>query len=573
MSATVQARDVSAAVTRAFERVAAVERPEVWIELRSEEATLEDARRVEERLAAGEELPLAGQTVAVKDNIDVAGLPTTAGCPAFAYSPVVDAPAVAALKAAGAIILGKTSMDQFATGLVGTRSPYGAVRDAHDPARVSGGSSSGSAVAVALDLVDLSLGTDTAGSGRVPAAFQGIVGLKPTRGLVSVRGVVPACRSFDCVSVLARDVVDAERALAAIAAPDPADPLSRAFPPDAPQAAPPNPRIATARPEQLEHLSPAFADAFAATRDRFAELGAELVEIDLTALLDAGALLYGGAFVAERYAAVGEFIAAHRDEVDPSVAEIILAAGHIGAAHYLADLERLGQLRLRARAALTDSDALLLPTAPFQPTIGAVAASPVELNRTLGSYTTFCNMLDMCAVAVPAGSADGGCFGVTLLAPAFHDRVAVDLALRFAGAEPPTATVGAEQTVQLLVVGAHMTGEPLNPELIERGGRRLGEVRTTPNYRLYRLATEPPKPGLVRQDAFEHDAASIEGELWSLPLAGLASLVSLLPPPMTVGPVTLEGGRQVTGFLCEPAAVTDAQDITKFRGWRSYLEM
>jgi allophanate hydrolase len=584
MSVTVHTGDVTAAVTRAFERIADADRPEVWIELRSAEDALTEARDIEERVAAGDQLPLAGLTVAVKDNIDVAGLPTTAGCPEFAYTPECDAPAVARLRAAGAIVLGKTNLDQFATGLVGTRSPYGAVRDAHDPSRVAGGSSSGSAVAVALGMVDLALGTDTAGSGRVPAAFGGIVGFKPTRGLVSNRGVVPACRSFDCVSVLARSVAEAETAVELISAFDPGDPLSREPPGGAAlRPAPARPRIGVAKPEQLTHLSPAFAEAYCQAQQRVAKTGAELHAIDLAPFLEAGELLYGGAFVAERYAAVGEFIAAHPEDVDPAVKQIILAARDTRAHDYVADRTRLDQLRLTADKILGEYDALLLPTAPFQPTLEQVTADPIELGRALGTFTSFANLLDLTAVAVPAGTADGGQFGVTLLAPAFHDATVATLARRFTDEPAPEhdreqvhrsePILGVDETMRLLVVGAHMTGEPLNGELTSRGGRLIAEVRTAPSYRLYRLDTEPPKPGLVRMSASEHDAASIEGELWSLPPAGLAELVAALPPPMAIGPVTLEDGSQVSGFLCEPAAIDAAQDITKFRGWRHYVEM
>jgi allophanate hydrolase len=553
-------------VVRAFELIDATDRPEVWITLRAKSDALADASDVEQRMSAAK-LPLAGLTVAVKDNIDVAGLPTTASCPAFAYIPDTDAPVVARLREAGAVIIGKTNMDQFATGLVGTRSPYGAVRDARDPARVAGGSSSGSAVAVALGIVDLALGTDTAGSGRVPAAFQGIVGLKPTRGLVSTRGVVPACASFDCVSVFAPTVAEAELALDAILGPDPGDPRTRECPPDAPLAAPPRPRIGIAPPSQLA-LS---ADGLAALRvayDRLRDGGAELIEFDIGPLLDAGSLLYGGAFVAERYAAVGEFIAAQPEAVFPPVAEIILAAGSITAQEYLRDRARLDELRIIANRAFADLDALVLPTAPFQPTIDEVAAEPITINSRLGVYTSFCNMLELCAVAAPAGQADGGCFGVTVFAPAWHDRVAADLARRLTGSAGQSP-VSMPPGVRLLVVGAHLSGQPLNSELRARGARLVGEAWTAPNYRLYRLDTTPPKPGLARSN---DGGAEIEGELWELPPAGLAALLAELPAPMALGRVALADGSEVVGFMCEPAALEDAEEITAYGGWLAYLD-
>jgi allophanate hydrolase len=554
-------------VELALTRIEASDRAEVWIELIDRERALDDARAVQARLTAGDGLALAGVTVAVKDNIDVAGVPTTAGCPAFAYTPSADAPVVARLRAAGAIVLGKTNLDQFATGLVGTRTPYGAVRDARDPRRVAGGSSAGSAMAVALGQVDLGLGTDTAGSGRIPAAFQGIVGLKPTRGLIPTTGVVPACRSFDCVSLFARTVAEAEAGLEAVAGP---------WPPDAPLGAPPTPRIAIASPERLELLSAEARAALGVAIERLRAAGAEVAEIELGPFLSAGALLYAGAFVAERYAAVGAFIAEHPDAVDPYVAEIILGGGSISAERYVADCERLEQYRQAAFDELQGFDALLLPTAPFQPTIAEVAESPLELNRQLGTYTSFANLLDLCAISVPAGEADAGCFGVSLYAPPFREAVLADLAGRLTGESRQRSRgpigVGGPPASQLLVVGAHMSAQPLNGQLTDRGARLIRRVATAPEYRLYALATTPPKPGLVRAAAVgAGNRARIEGELWELPPAGLASLLSELPAPMALGPVNLEDGSSVVGFLCEPAALEGATEITGFGGWRQYL--
>jgi allophanate hydrolase len=402
----------------------------------------------------------------------------------------------------------------------------------------------------------------------VPAAFQGIAGFKPTRGIVPTRGVVPACPSFDCVSVFAETIAEAELALAEISGPDPADPLSRDWPADAPLAARPRPRVGIAPRSQLALLSADALDALEQAYGRLSESGAELVEVDIAPLLEAGALLYGGAFVAERYAAVGEFVAAHRNAVDPSVAQIILAAESITAQDYLRDHERLNELRLAAGEALASLDALALPTAPFQPTLAQVAADPLAINVQLGIYASFCNLLDMCAVAVPAGEADGACFGLSVFAPAFHDRVAADLARRLegrgeelAGRLPPS--------VKLLVVGAHLGGQPLNGELTTRGARLLGEVSTASDYRLYRLDTTPPKPGLVRREGGA--GSGIDGELWELPPAGLAALLAELPSPMALGRVTLADGSQVVGFLCEPAALEGAEEITAHGGWLAYL--
>jgi len=557
----------------AYRALATADRPEVWIHLRDQADTTAEAAALDARLAGGEQLPFAGSTLAVKDNIDVEGLPTTAACPAFAYLAQADAPAVARLRAAGAVVLGKTNMDQFATGLAGTRSPYGAVRDARRPELVAGGSSAGSAVAVALGIADIGLGTDTAGSGRVPAAFGGIVGVKPTHGLVPMAGVVPACASLDCVSVLARGVGVASEAVAAMSAGT--DPAGPAWPFDAPLAAPPLPRVAIARGEQLGALSEDGRCAFSAALARMQGIGAELVEIDLTPFLSAATLLYDGAFVAERYAAVGEFVAANTDLVDPAVAAIVLAAKEIPAHALFADRGRLGTLRIAALAQLDRCDALMLPTTPWQPTIAEVAADPVGAVRRLGTYTNFCNLFGMCAVAVPAGEADGRQFGVTLLAPGFHDLVLNDLARRFAAEPAPSPDrracrdLAGPRSVELLVVGAHMSGEPLNAELTGRGAVLLGEARTAPHYRLYRLATEPPKPGLVRVEG--DGGVSVEGELWALPPAGIASLLAALPAPMALGRVQLDDGSETVGFLCEPVAITGAEEISAFGGWRAYL--
>ncbi|HEV7752654.1 MAG TPA: allophanate hydrolase [Baekduia sp.] len=556
-----------AAVRAAYARIAAADRPEVWITLREEADALAEAAALDAD-PARRALPLAGRTLAVKDNIDVAGLPTTAACPAFAYLPAESAPAVARMVAAGAIVLGKTNLDQFATGLVGTRSPYGAVRDARRPAYVSGGSSSGSAAAVALGLVDLALGTDTAGSGRVPAAFGGIVGFKATRGLVPVRGVVPACRTLDCVTVFAPDLAAAEQAMAIMAGVDAADPLSRPWPDDAPLAAPPVPRVAVPAPGQLDGLTEGARAAFAATAERLADAGAELVPIDLTPFLEAARLLYEGALVAERHAAVGGFVAAHPADVDPTVGAIITAAGHVPATAFVTDGERVRRLRMAAMALLEGTDALLLPTTTAQPTIAAVAADPIGVNSRLGIYTNFANLFDLCGVAIPAGQADGGEFGVTVLARAFADRVAADVAALVTGTPAAAAAALAPPGIELLVIGAHRRGQPLNRQLTERGGRYLATVQTAPAYRMYALDTEPPKPGLVRVDG---GGEPVEGELWALPPAALGTFLAALPGPMVLGPVALADGRTVVGFGCEPLAVVGAPDITHHRSWPAYL--
>jgi allophanate hydrolase len=532
---------MSSTVTRvraAYDRVEAVDRPEIWIDLRPREEVEREARTIDERLAEGERLPLAGRLFAAKGNIDVAGLPTTAGCPSYAYRPGADAPVVARLRAAGAIVLGTTNLDQFATGLVGTRSPYGAVRNAYDPARVSGGSSSGSAVAVALGIVDFALGTDTAGSGRVPAAFNGIVGLKPTRGLVPTAGVVPACASIDCVTVFARTLPEAEQALSH---------MTTGTAPSLPGRGPGPWRVAIPPREQLGELDEGWAEAYEQAVEQLAAAGATLCELDLTPFTEAAAMLYEGAFVAERYTAVGAFVdkatEANDDTLDPTVAAIITRARDLPAHQLYADMDRLAALRTRALAELADADALLLPTTPGHP-------------ARLGRFTNSTNLFDLAAVAVPAGEVNGLPFGVMLIGPAHTDERLARIATHL---QPET---------RLAVVGAHLTGQPLNPQLLALGARLDRTTTTAPVYRLHALRTDPPKPGL---EHVGEGGAQIETEIWRLPAEGLGRLLTNLPRPMTLGSVELSDGTRAPGFLCEPAALTDSEDITSYGGWRNFL--
>lgn len=560
----------TARVAAAYRRIAEVDRPEVWITLRPEGEVAADAAAIEQRLSAGAVLPLAGLLVAVKDNVDVAGLPTTAACPAFAYTPEVTAAAVERLIAAGAIVLGKTNLDQFATGLVGTRSPYGPVRNAFDPALVSGGSSSGSAVAVALGIADIGIGTDTAGSGRVPAALQGIVGIKATLGVVPVHGVVPACADFDAVTVFAADLERAVAAAAIMAGPDSRDPRSRKRPADVLLAAPQRPTVAVPRAEDLTALSAPYREAFTRTIAGLAGSGVTITEIDISALLEAALLLYDGAIVAERYASVGAFLAtAPPETLDPTVASIIGAAEHTTGPGFAADLDALVTARAAAARLLDGYDGLLLPTTTEHPSIAAVQADPVTINRRMGTFTNFCNLLDMAAVAVPGQpTADGLPFGVMVVVPAFADQVAIDLAARLVCTDSTPALFGHD--AELAVFGAHLRGQPLHWQLEQIGARFAGEIRTTDAYRLTALDTTPPKPGLVRHGPGQ--GAPIVGELFGLSAAGLGSFLAALPAPMALANIELEDGRTVVGFACTYDAAVAATDITEFGGWKKYLE-
>ncbi|MFC4602723.1 allophanate hydrolase [Rhodococcus kronopolitis] len=552
-----------ARVRAAYRAIEEADRPEIWIHLRPEADALADAAAVD---ADGSALPLRGTVLAVKDNVDVAGMPTTAACPGYAYPPAADAASVAALRGAGAVVLGKTNLDQFATGLVGTRSPYGAVRDARRPQYISGGSSSGSAVAVALGLVDLAIGTDTAGSGRVPAGLQGIVGIKPTRGVVSTTGVVPACRSYDCVSIFAPDLAGAEAAMAVLAsgAPD------RPWPSAVRLAAPPRPRVAV--PRELTGLDAVWSAAFGAAVDRLRAAGTEVVEIDMSPFLDAARLLYDGALVAERYAAVGEFVDGDPEAVDPTVRAIIAPAATIPAHRLLADRARLEELRAEAMTRLDGIDALMVPTAPEHPSIAEVAADPVAVNSRMGTYTNFCNLFDLAAVAVPAGTAGEAQFGVTILARAFEDAVAADVAATVTETAATTTSAGwpagPAAGVELAVFGAHLLGQPLEHQLTGLGARWLGPVATAPHYRLMALDTVPRKPGLVR--VAEH-GVSIVGERWLLSPAALGSFLAALPTPMLLGAVEFDDGSWGTGFGCDQDAAASGRDVSEHGGWKAAL--
>ena len=565
-------------VRAGFRAIAEVDRPEIWVHLRSEDDVVTEAAAVDAAVAAGSRLPLAGLLLAVKNNVDVARFPTTAGCPAFAVEPAArDAPAVARLRRAGAVVVGTTNLDQFATGLVGTRSPHGAVRDARRPERISGGSSSGSAVAVALGLVDLAVGTDTAGSGRVPAALQGLVGIKPTLGVVPTDGVVPACRSYDCVTVFAREVDTAEAAMAEMAG------GGRPWPAAAPLAARPGARVAV--PRELPDLSLARREAFRAAADRLSSQGVAVEPVDLAPFLVAARLLYDGGLVAERHAAVGAFVDAHRESVDPVVGAIIGAAGAVPATRLLADRQRLAELTAVAMGELEGYDALLLPTTTHHPTLADVAADPIGENSRLGTYTNSCNLMDMCAVAVPSGTVrDDGAdlqFGVSVVARAGADAVALDLARRVqlptpsvarpgAAGVPPGSAVpwpvraGAPAT-RLFVVGAHLRGQPLDGELDDRGARWLGPAATAPAYRLARLDTTPAKPGLVRTGPAA--GVSIGGQLWLIGTAQLGDFLAGLPAPMYLGRIELADGSQAVGFGCGLEAWQDGVDISEHGDW------
>lgn len=540
-------------------------------------------------------LPLYGVPFAVKDNIDLAHIPTTAGCPEYAYTPGESAFLVQQLVAAGAVPLGKANLDQFATGLNGTRSPYGACRNAFNPDFVSGGSSSGSAVSVAKGWVSFSLGTDTAGSGRVPASFNNLVGLKPTLGLLSATGVVPACRSVDTVSVFALTAADAQAVLAVAAVPDAADAFSRAAQPFGVDFSAGPFRFGVPRAQDLAFFgNEAAASLFATSVERLQVLGGTAVEVDLTPFLEAARLLYEGPWVAERYVAIKDFIEARPEAVFPPVRSIIEGGKGKTAADAFAASYRLKALKRVCDAVWARIDCLLTPTAGTIYRIADMQADPIRLNSNLGYYTNFMNLLDYSAVAVPAGlqacgDAAGLPWGVTLAAPAFKDIPLLRLADRFHRAQAlPLGATGqpllrtpaigdlpqgalAAGTVLVAVCGAHLSGLPLNGQLTQRGARLLGAVKSAPEYKFYALAGGPvQRPGMVRVKDGEGGAA-IDMEIWELPAEHFGSFVNGIPAPLGIGKVKLADGSWVSGFVCEAIGVEGGAEITALGSWRAWL--
>lgn len=574
------ARDVHA-------RVAASGARDAFIALVDEGRLLNRAHALKEALAADrgvlDRMPLFGIPFAVKDNIDVAGMATTCACPAYAHTVAESATVVERLEAAGALLVGKTNLDQFATGLVGTRTPYGKVCNPFAPDYISGGSSSGSAVAVAKGLVAFALGTDTAGSGRVPAGFCNLVGIKPTPGLVSTRGVVPACRSLDCVSVMAHTVEDAWTVLAQMAAFDPACAYSREV----------TPLPLTTRDVRFGVTDPLEFFGDAAARQAFADSLEIIRAIDTCTVRtvpfapfgDVARMLYEGAWVAERRAAVGAFFDTNAADMDPTVRTIIGSADGRTAIDAFAGFYRLEAARQMVRDVFRDIDVLIVPTAPTIYTHTDIAADPIRLNSNLGVYTNFVNLLGMCALALPGPfRSDGLPAGITLIAPGGGDHRLAAIAQRLESflhqrlgttqAEPPRAEAlvsplpSTEPMVSVAVVGAHLSGMPLNWQLVERGGRLLRTTRTSPQYRLFALSdTDIPKPGLLRVPT---GGVSIELEVWQLPERCFGSFVAGIPAPLGIGTLELEDGTAVQGFICESAALADADDISHYGGWRAF---
>ncbi len=579
-------------VVEMAERASTEDAAGVWIHRVAKDELVRNIQELESRQAAGATLPLFGVPFAVKDNIDVAGMPTTAACPAFAYRPKRSAMAVQRLLDAGAIVLGKTNLDQFATGLVGTRSPYGIPRNPFDRRYISGGSSSGSAVAVATGMVTFALGTDTAGSGRVPAAFNNIVGLKPSRGLISATGVVPACRSLDCVSIFALSCADAWRVFEIARHFDATDPYAREWrewDDDASSGARGVRaafRFGLPDADHVEFFGDEIASkAFAQAVEGLRAMGGQPIPVDLSVFREAAALLYEGPWVAERLAAGGKTLHESPDQLDPNVKAILSGAQRFGAQDVFRAQETLRLIDRRTRSVWRDVDVLVTPTAPTIYTIEQVQAEPFCLNTNLGYYTNFVNLLDLCALAVPAGfRSDQLPFGISFVAPQgndgrlaalgsrFHafssDTVGVFRRPRHEGTELPISE-GDSKGIGIAVLGAHLSGEPLNHQLIALGATFARRTRTAPHYRLFELPNmTPSKPGLVR--CATNEGAAVELEIWHLSPQAFGTFVSQIRAPLCIGSIELQEGDWVHGFLCEHHAVARARDISAFGGWRSY---
>jgi allophanate hydrolase len=575
--------DPADVVREVFRRIADIDDPGIFILLRSLDNVLGDVAQLSERDPA--KLPLWGIPFCVKDNIDIAGLETTAACPQFAYTAAEDAFAVARLRAAGGVLVGKTNLDQFATGLVGVRTPFPVPRNAIDPEIVPGGSSSGSAVAVAHGFLSFALGTDTAGSGRVPAALNNIVGLKPSLGALSARGVVPACRTLDTISVFALTVSDAYEVASIMGAPDTSDPYSKNIPfrPRGPMP----PRLRIGVPDRAHRSSMPDTiqrEMFEGAVRKLQSLDAEIVEIEMSPLFEIAHLLYAGSWVAERHSVIAELLSENPGAVHPTTKKVIEKAKQFSATDAFRHQYRLAELRLKLNPILSAIDMLAVPSIPRFVRVAETKDDPLGPNTELGTYTNFANLLDMCGIAVPtAQRADGRPGGITLLAGSGRDADVATVAAWLhasagvqAGAtgwsvssvnSEPASSLGDDE-MELAVVGAHMSGLPLNGEVTRLGGRFLRATKTAPNYRLYALSGGPPsRPGLVRADQGQQIAL----ETWAIPKANFGEFILGVPSPLGIGTLRLETGETVKGFICETAGLDGAIDVTEYGGWRAYL--
>ncbi len=574
----------AAVVEAVYDIIEKVGDPGIFISLVDKKKVLKAAQALSR--ADREKLPLWGIPFVVKDNIDVAGMPTTAAAPTLAFKPKRTATAVQKLLDAGALLIGKTNLDQFATGLVGVRTPLPAPLNSFDAKIVPGGSSSGSAVAVARGIAAFSLGTDTAGSGRVPAGLNNIVGLKPSVGAVSSTGMLPACRTLDCISVFAGTVDDAWTVFSVMAGKDETDAFSRPIALGALGAMPPKLRLGVPRAKDLLFFGDAVAKAhWKACAAQMKELGAELVDLDFTALFETAALLYDGPWVAERYQALREIMETRAGQLYPTTRKVIEKAKGFSAADAFAARYRLEDLKRASEKLLAGVDALMVPTAPYPPTLADLKADPIGPNMRLGTYTNFVNLLDMAAIAVPGAlRKDGLPAGVTFIGPRGQDAALASMARVFhhhaaktigatgrsLPAMPALAAVAPAGMIEIAVVGAHLSGMALNHEVKALGGMFVRAVATEPSYELYALPGGPPKrPGLIRVAAGTGHA--IATEVWAMPPDGFGTFVAGIPAPLGIGTLLLADGSRPKGFLCEAEAVRAAKHISSYGGWRAFI--
>ncbi|MEK1892267.1 MAG: allophanate hydrolase [Rhizobium sp.] len=571
-------------IDRVFTRIAAVNDTGIFLHLSDRQALLAEAQALGPFDA--EAKPLWGIPFAVKDNIDVAGMPTTAACPDYSYMPTADATVVRLLKEAGALVIGKTNLDQFATGLVGVRSPYPIPRNAIDANLVPGGSSSGSAVATSQGIVSFALGTDTAGSGRIPAGLNNIVGLKPSVGALSTAGVIPACRTLDCVSIFALTVDDAWRVFGIAARYDATDAYSKDIPATGYGSLPPALTIGVPAKTDRQFFGDTVMEAaYENALAMLAKIGHRLVEVPFGDFYNVANLLYEGAWVAERYATVKDFFDTSEASFHPVTRKIYGAAKTLSAADAFNGFYALQALKQKVQPIIASVDLFCVPTAPSHYTLADLAAEPIRENSRLGTYTNFVNLLDMCGIAVPTGKrADGLPASVTLLAPSGRDGLtaalardihqAAGVALGATGWSLPTAAtptaVTEDEMIDLVVVGAHLSGMQLNVQLRDLSAQFSREAQTSNAYRLYALAGQmPAKPGMIRVEPGK--GGNIDVEVWRLPPAAFGRFVAAIPSPLGIGTISLSDGTLVKGFLVEHAAIAGATDITEYGGWRSYI--
>jgi allophanate hydrolase len=571
MNASAEKRSPVDAVLASLAKLAEINDPAIFLALKDKAVLLDEAEVLQ---AAGPaDKQLYGMVFAVKDNIDVAGMPTTAACPAFSRMPERSATVVSKLEAAGAIVLGKTNLDQFATGLVGVRSPYGVPRNVLRPDLIPGGSSSGSAVAVAAGIVDFALGTDTAGSGRIPAGMNGIVGLKPSLGLLSSTGMLPACRTLDTISVFARTVALAAEVTALAAGYDAEDAYSRPLPPIAVTSPHHGLRIGVPFPAQRLFFGDAAAEAaYVADLETLVGMGATIVEMDFEPLHAVARSLYEGPWVAERYAATKPLVEENPAAMLPVTRSIIEPGGKLTAVATFEALYKLAALKRDVEPLLASIDCLAVPTVPRFYTVADLDAEPVKYNSNLGSYTNFVNLLDLAAISVPTGMrGDGLPSSLTFIAPAGRDGFLAGIGMAVeSGGLPGSGSAVGDDHIELAVVGAHLSGLPLNHELTNLGGTFLRKVETLPSYRLFALAgTLPPKPGLLR--VANGEGRAIEAEIWALEPSAFGKFVANIPAPLGVGTLSFSDGSSAKGFLVEAVATSGARDISDFGGWRPFV--